>query len=526
MSDQFGDVGGEVTGIRGNAPEFTVSELANSVKRTLEGAFGLVRVRGEIGKITRPASGHVYLTLKDENAALESVVWRGSVARLGLRPEQGMEVVCTGRITTYPGRSQYQLVIERMELAGEGALLKLLEDRKRRLAAEGLFDAAAKRALPYLPRVVGVVTSPTGAVIRDILHRLSDRFPVHVLVWPARVQGDGAAEEIAAAIDGFDALPPGGRVPRPDLVIVARGGGSLEDLMPFNEEIVVRAAARCRIPLISAVGHETDTTLIDFAADRRAPTPSAAAEMAVPVRTELLAETLDRARRLETASARLIAEWRLALGAAIRGLGDPARLLEPLMQRLDDRVLRLERSASANVERGYSRLEAVSGRLRHPRQAIEAEVRGVAQLGQRLDAAAAQLGRRASERAGQVMGRLDPASLMRRIASNAQEFARVAPRLEAAPKAWLARLNNNLDVFSARLDTYSFEKVLRQGYAIVIGEDGHAITDPDILTPGRLVDLRFHGRREVPATIGRAASPSARKPRTDQSPTGSQGSLL
>ncbi|HEY5597611.1 MAG TPA: exodeoxyribonuclease VII large subunit, partial [Kiloniellales bacterium] len=257
-----------------NQPVFSVSEISQAIKRTLEGSFEWVRVRGEISGFKRAASGHMYFSLKDENAVIDAVCWRGSAGRLGLAPEDGMEVIAGGRITSYPGRSKYQIIVERLELAGEGALLKLLETRKRALAAEGLFDAARKRPLPYLPEVIGVVTSPTGAVIRDILHRLADRFPRHVLVWPVLVQGEGAAEQVAAAIRGFNALPAGGPVPRPDLLIVARGGGSLEDLWAFNEEIVVRAAAESAIPLISAVGHETDTTLIDFAADRRAPTPT------------------------------------------------------------------------------------------------------------------------------------------------------------------------------------------------------------------------------------------------------------
>ena len=254
-------------------PEFSVGELSQAVKRTIEGTFERVRVRGEVSGFKRAASGHLYMALKDEEAVLDAVCWRGMAARLALVPEDGLEVIATGRLTTYPGRSKYQIVIEQVELAGEGSLLKLLEERRHKLAAEGLFDAARKQALPFLPEVIGVVTSPTGAVIRDILHRLADRFPRPVLVWSVRVQGDGAAAEIAAAIDGFNALEAGGPVPRPDLLIVARGGGSLEDLWAFNEEVVVRAAAASAIPLISAVGHETDTTLIDFAADHRAPTP-------------------------------------------------------------------------------------------------------------------------------------------------------------------------------------------------------------------------------------------------------------
>jgi exodeoxyribonuclease VII large subunit len=281
--------------LRSNLPEYTVSELARALKRSIEENFACVRVRGEISGFKRHASGHCYLSLKDADAVIDAVCWRMTALRLGLKPEDGMEVVCTGRLTTFPGRSKYQLVIDTIELAGVGALLKVLEDRRKRLAAEGLFAAERKKKLPFLPEVIGIVTSPTGAVIRDILHRLADRFPRHVLLWPVAVQGEGAAAQVAAAINGFNRLPPngaegGGPVPRPQLIIVARGGGSLEDLMAFNEEIVVRAAADSAIPLISAVGHETDTTLIDHASDRRAPTPTAAAEMAVPVRLDLVAE--------------------------------------------------------------------------------------------------------------------------------------------------------------------------------------------------------------------------------------------
>ena len=286
------EVGGD------NRPVLSVSELSHSLKRVVEDTFAHVRVRGELSRFTLARSGHMYVTLKDENAVLDGVCWKGTVARLAVHPEEGMEVVVTGRLSTYSGRSSYQIVIEQMEMAGEGALLKLLEDRRKKLLAEGLFDDERKQLLPTLPEVIGVVTSPTGAVIRDILHRLRDRFPRHVLLWPTNVQGDGAAESIAAAIDGFNTLAPGGVVPRPDLLIVARGGGSLEDLWAFNEEVVIRAAAESDIPLISAVGHETDTTLIDFASDQRAPTPTAAAEMAVPVRRDLLAQTADQASDL------------------------------------------------------------------------------------------------------------------------------------------------------------------------------------------------------------------------------------
>ncbi|WP_022677922.1 exodeoxyribonuclease VII large subunit, partial [Novosphingobium sp. B-7] len=281
-----------------NAPALSISEISAQLKRTVEDRFGFVRVRGELSGVKRAASGHLYMSLKDEGARLDGVMWRGNAQRLGFMPEDGVEVIATGKLTTYPGRSNYQIVVDRMEIAGEGALLALLAKTKARLEAEGLFDRARKRALPFLPRVIGVVTSPTGAVIRDILHRLSDRFPSHVVVWPVLVQGQGAAAQVAAAVRGFSDLAPGGPVPRPDVVIVARGGGSIEDLWSFNEEEVVRAIAASTIPVISAVGHETDTTLADFAADLRAPTPTAAAEIAVPVRAELAAQVHDlQARR-------------------------------------------------------------------------------------------------------------------------------------------------------------------------------------------------------------------------------------
>src|SRR6266852_6539736 len=294
-----------------NLPEYTVSELSQALKRSIEDGFGHVRVRGEISGFKRVGSGHCYFALKDAEAVLDAVCWRTTAIRLAIKPEDGMEVVCNGRLTTYPGRSKYQLIVDSSELAGIGALLKMLEERRLRLAAEGLFDAERKKKLPFLPEVIGIVTSPTGAVIRDILHRLADRFPRRVLVWPVAVQGEGAAAQVAAAINGFNRLSAEGPLPRPQLIIVARGGGSLEDLMAFNEEIVVRAAAASAIPLISAVGHETDTTLIDFASDRRAPTPTAAAEIAVPVRLDLVAELGGKISRLAGSLARLFSERRL-----------------------------------------------------------------------------------------------------------------------------------------------------------------------------------------------------------------------
>src|SRR5260221_8760999 len=355
----------------GNVPEFSVSELSFALKRQLEGAFPRVRVRGEISQPSFPRSGHCYFRLKDTDAVLDAVCWKTTLPRLGLKIEEGMEVIATGKITTYAGSSRYQIIVDRLELAGEGALLKLLEDRRKKLAAEGLFDLDKKRELPFLPEVIGVVTSPSGAVIRDILHRLADRFPRRVLVWPVAVQGEKAAGEVAAAIAGFNRLPVEGPVPRPDVLIVARGGGSLEDLWAFNEEIVVRAAAASTIPLISAVGHETDTTLIDFASDRRAPTPTAAAEMAVPVRADLLAEVLDFGKRTMTCMNRALREAATELAGLARGLGDPRRLIEERQQRLDVSGERLALATRQLVNRRGAELAAA--RLVKPSMVIAAK---------------------------------------------------------------------------------------------------------------------------------------------------------
>ena len=336
------------------------------LKRVVEDRFGFVRVRGEISGFKRAASGHVYLALKDENARLEGVMWRGTTQRLNFQPEDGLEVTATGKLTTYPGRSNYQLVIERMEVAGEGALLALLARNKARFEAEGLFAPERKRALPFVPRVIGVVTSPTGAVIRDILHRLSDRFPCHVLVWPVLVQGQGAAGQIAAAVRGFSGLERGGTVPRPDLVIVARGGGSIEDLWAFNEEVVVRAVAECTIPVISAVGHETDTTLCDFAADRRAPTPTAAAEMAVPVRAELSNALAELALRKRRAVLRPVQLGRERLAARAQRLPAPQALLAPKAQQLDELSDRFRRALGDRTMLARGELQRVAGKLSLP----------------------------------------------------------------------------------------------------------------------------------------------------------------
>ncbi|WP_372887563.1 exodeoxyribonuclease VII large subunit, partial [Shimia sp.] len=339
-----------------NAPEFSVSEISGALKRTIEGAFGRVRVRGEVGRVMLARSGHLYFDVKDDRSVLAAVSWKGQVSRLTIRPEEGMEVIVTGKLTTFGSQSKYQLNVDDVAVAGEGALMAMLEKRKKQLAAEGLFAAERKQPIPYLPEIIGVVTSPTGAVIRDILHRLRDRFPRKVLIWPVAVQGEQCAPQVAAAIRGFNALTPGGALPRPDLLIVARGGGSIEDLWGFNEESVARAAAASQIPLISAVGHETDTTLIDYVSDRRAPTPTAAAEMAVPVRRDLLVWTGEQGNRLTRALSDALARREQRLRDLSRALPRAETLLQGPAQRLDAAGESLPRALQAGVQRRRLRL--------------------------------------------------------------------------------------------------------------------------------------------------------------------------
>jgi exodeoxyribonuclease VII large subunit len=501
-----------------NLPELSVGDLSRALKRTVEDAFSYVRVRGEISQPKFHGSGHCYLRLKDETAVIEAVCWKGTVARLSVRPAEGLEVVCTGKLTTYPGRSQYQLVIDSMQLAGEGALLKMLEERKRRLAAEGLFAPERKRRLPFLPEVIGVVTSPTGAVIRDILHRLDDRFPRRVLVWPVAVQGEGAAAQVAAAIEGFNRLSPGGRVPRPDVLIVARGGGSLEDLMAFNEEAVVRAAAASAIPLISAVGHETDTTLIDHAADRRAPTPTAAAEMAVPVRAELLAQAMDCGRRLYASASRGIEERRTRVQGLARGLGDPRALLDGCVQRLDDRAERLDIAVRTGIDRRRTRLAELGARIRHPRE-ILGEGRN------RLDAETRALGMAlrqvlAAERARLTgcAGRLSLAPTRQRMQDGARRAADMAERLRRAHLQGIGFAAQRLDRASSLLESYSFRRVLDRGFALVTDDEGRPVTAVGETRPGQSVTIEFRDGKAVAAIGGPGvdippAPPAPRRPR-------------
>jgi exodeoxyribonuclease VII large subunit len=474
---------------QGNQPEYTVSELSGAVKRVIEGEFGLVRVRGEVGRVSRPASGHLYFDLKDDRSVIAAISWKGQVAKMQVRPEEGMEVVATGRMTTFPGQSKYQLIVEDVAPAGAGALMAMLEKRRAALAAEGLFDADRKKAIPFLPGVIGVVTSPSGAVIRDILHRLRDRFPRHVLIWPVAVQGQACAPEVAAAIRGFNAIPkdgaiaPGGPVPRPDLIIVARGGGSLEDLWGFNEEIVVRAAAASDIPLISAVGHETDTTLIDFAADRRAPTPTAAAEMAVPVRLELLAAVDGlgaRAVRAAVAGVGLRGQRLRDLG---RALPRPEVLTQGAAQRLDLWGGRLGAGLGMAAARKRQVFEARAGLVR-PELLLGLVAHRRRDLGERARALEIAL-ERPQERVKarvQVLGeRLGPA--LARVIAGAERTTRegrdklvpLEARLEAAPLARFQRLEQRLEALDRTRVTLGYAETLRRGYAVVRG-DGVVVT--------------------------------------------------
>lgn len=481
---------------RSNVPELSVSELAGSVQRSLEESFGRVRVRGEISGMKLASSGHLYADLKDENANLNMICWRTTLQRLKIKPEDGLEVICTGKITTYPKSSRYQLIVDSMELAGEGALLKMLEDRRKRLAAEGLFAPERKKALPYLPRVIGVVTSPTGAVIRDILHRLNDRFPRHVIVWPVAVQGENAAAQIAAAIRGFDALPvTGGKVARPDLIIVARGGGSLEDLMAFNEESVVRAAAECSIPLISAVGHETDTTLIDYAADMRAPTPTAAAEMAVPVRAELLAATMDGARRLLNSISRLIAQQRERTQSLNARLGDPRRLLENKTQNLDHIAHKLDGAFDKGVKLRETKLVKLGASLRHPQVLIDGHRQNLAHVAHNLNGAfdkGIKLRGTNIVRLGSALRH--PRSLIER------ETGRLHDRVERLKNASARMLPDRvraLENTGRMLETLSFKKVLSRGFAVVRDAQGLVVTSAAQVETGQILDLEFKESRHI-----------------------------
>lgn len=429
---------------------YTISEVSGALKRMVEDHFGQVKLRGEISGFKLHSSGHAYFTLKDENACMDAVCWRGSIGKIRFKPEDGLEVIATGRMTTYPGRSKYQIVVEHMEPAGAGALMALLEKRKAQLAAEGLFDAARKRPLPYLPSKIGIVTSPTGAVIRDILHRLADRFPCHVLIWPVAVQGEGAAQQVAGAIEGFNALEN-----PPELLIVARGGGSIEDLWAFNEEIVVRAAANSKIPLISAVGHETDTTLIDFASDRRAPTPTAAAEMAVPVLSELRLGLSQLNARIHSALQRAQMNLAQKLQGLARGLPKPQQLLQIATQRLDDWGERL--------------VTSLPGLLQKKEQKLALAARG-----------------------------LTPVSLLREMEREKEQLQKHRERAQHAMLRLIAHRTERLEAFAARLEAVNVQRVLERGFALVRGEKGALVKSAKEAKSQASLELQFaDGRLNV-----------------------------
>lgn len=469
-----------------------MSELSGAIKRALEDGFGYVRLKGEISGYRGPhSSGHCYFALKDDKAKIEAVIWKGVFGRLRFRPEEGMEVVAQGKITTFPGSSKYQIVIEALEPAGAGALMALLEERKRKFAAEGLFDDARKKPRPFLPKVVGIVTSPTGAVIRDMLHGFNERFPAHVVVWPVRVQGEGSAAEVAAAIRGFNALEPGGRVARPDVLIVARGGGSLEDLWGFNEEIVVRAAAESRIPLISAVGHETDWTLIDLVADARAPTPTKAAEWAVPMYSDLVEELEGLGTRQRGSVRRFLAETRTHLKAASRGLPKLENIIAFPRQRFDEADKRLGRALLANTRAHGMRLARIGSRL-------------------------------------------TPGTLMQRLGRAGERLAAAEARALQAFSNRLAVRRHGLEGTGQLLRSLSYQSALARGYALVRDADGRMVRRAASLFPGSDVTIEFADARVAAAIKGDAGEPAAasdpgvKRPRPKPAPggRGGQGSLF
>jgi len=538
---------------RTNAAEYTVSEISGALKRTVEDQFGHVRVRGEISGYRGPhSSGHAYFALKDDRARLDAVVWRGTFSRLKFRPEEGMEVIATGKLTTYPGKSNYQIVIDNLEPAGVGALMALLEERKQRLAAEGLFEAARKQLLPFMPRVIGVVTSPTGAVIRDILHRIRDRFPLHVVVWPVRVQGETAGAEVTNAVQGFNALPGDGRLPRPDLIIVARGGGSLEDLWGFNDEALARAVAASDLPVISAVGHETDWTLIDLAADVRAPTPTGAAEMAVPVKAELEATLANLSARLGACISRGIDHKRQAARAAARALPSPDQLLAVRRQRFDEATGRLSRALDAGVRHKRAHLSGLrltpatlklrleeTGRILQ-RDSLRAARALSSVVGDRrltLRHAADQLPKCA--RANLRRHRQGYAALQARLSiePTAQRWRQANQRLSAADRRRDQAVAIRLDQFRARLTQaerllatlqLSEQAILERGYALVLDPAGQLVKRAADVKPGEALDLRFaDGTAHVLAT-GVPASGQKGPPKAAGKPKdgGTQGSLF
>ncbi|ESQ74067.1 exodeoxyribonuclease VII large subunit [Asticcacaulis sp. AC402] len=506
-----------------NTPAYTVSELAGALKRTLEQTYDHVRLRGEISKVTRHASGHVYLTLKDDKANIDGVIWKGQVSRLQAQPDHGLEVIVTGRITTFPASSKYQIVIEQMEVAGVGALLAQLERLKQKLNDEGLFRAEHKRPLPYAPRTIGVITSPTGAVIRDILHRIRDRWPCRVIVWPVVVQGDTAAPQVINALRGFDS----GAVPRPDVILVARGGGSVEDLWPFNDEALARAVSACSIPVISAVGHETDTTLIDYVSDRRAPTPTGAAELATPVIGELRALAADLERRRQAGMSRGLDVRREKLSLLARALPRPTDLIDSAQQRLDFMAQRLAGSLSQNLNLHRNAFTKASARLSPMLLARQVE-----QSRQRLDHASHRLGgaltglvERHSSRFAPLEGRLDNA-LDRRV-----KVARQNARLPDLMIRMTAALERSLSLRSERLLrmeqlrlSLNPTRPLDLGFALV-ERDGHVVTSAAAISTGDALTLTFKDGK-TPVTAGDGSAKALKLQTKKLTPPPRQGSLF
>ena len=512
MMDLFDD---PVEGV--NSPEFSVTELSGAIKRVIEGEFGHVRIKGEVGRVSRPRSGHIYLDLKDDKSVINGVIWKGVASRLQTQPEEGMEVVATGRVTTFGGQSKYQIVIEDIKPAGMGALMALLEKRKAMLSAEGLFDPALKRPLPYLPEVIGVVTSPSGAVIRDILHRLRDRFPRKVLIWPVAVQGAKCAPEVVRAIEGFNAMTVGGAMPRPDLLIVARGGGSVEDLWGFNEETVARAAAASDIPLISAVGHETDTTLIDFVSDKRAPTPTAAAELAVPVRLELMAWLDQQAARMSGALSGGLQRRSQRLQDLSRALPRLDTLLDGPRQRLDTTGARLGPALISGVQRRKVRLADAAGGLRPAtmQRMIGAEQRRLDALSARLQPALERAVAVKADRFKAGAGRFDPRTVADEMTSRREALDVVSTRIMDRGNAKIDAARDKIEAMDRLRLTLGYEATLTRGYAVVRG-DGDVVTTKAAAGKAQSLEIQFaDGKIGVGGKATTARKASTAKP-TDQ----------
>lgn len=487
-----------------NTPEFTVSEISGAVKRTLEGEFGRVRVRGEVSRVIKARSGHMYYDIKDDRNQLSCTTWKGQVAKLSVIPEEGLEVVVTGRITAYGAQSKYNMNVDDVAVAGKGALMALLEKRKKMLEAEGLFEPARKRALPYLPEVIGVVTSPTGAVIRDILHRLRDRFPRKVLIWPVAVQGANCAPEVTRAIEGFNALSPGGALPRPDLLIVARGGGSVEDLWGFNEESVARAAAASGIPLISAVGHETDTTLIDFVSDKRAPTPTAAAELAVPVRHELMAWLEGQDARMKQALSQGLTRRGQRLRDMARALPRPESLLDTPRQRLDTVSARLGPALIASVQRRKVRLADMSGSLRPStlERAISGEKRRLRDTSVRLAPALLRTVSVKQEQLTARARRFRPVALTQDFERKAKDFTAISQRLSDAGQRNLLTWQSQIETLERLRLTLGYEATLERGFAVVRSES-EVVTNSKTAKKAVSLEIQFADGR---VTVGAKSS--------------------